>query len=119
MIDTGLTITIESNAIRLSASDDLREELREHADDYPKRESILYDSIEPYSRNGSWSFIQPADVGALTSAPMIAQEACPLESGEMQVFGIVAWFPDYTVRDPWQELADTGCVLFPIAATIN
>lgn len=60
-------------------------------------------------------FVSPESIGALTDAPILCDDMdysdCQL-SAVPQADARVWWFPDYMVRDPWQELARYGRVRF-------
>lgn len=64
-------------------------------------------------------FVAPETIGALTDAPIL----CPSDETWIEDNGDRAfvpnfnayWFPNYALRDEWQELADTGRVMFNLA----
>lgn len=108
--------TVNGFRLKLSADNEARSELahivREYGD--ARAESFIAEALHE-----RWEFVRPEEVGALTSAPILAEcdgivrdEA----DGSLVECGRVAWFPDYCIRDPWQELARTGRVVFAIAA---
>lgn len=80
--------------------------------------SALWDLFEDYSCNGSYT---PFDAGdgnpfvGLTAAPCIAEAMDYPDNGEREIIGRLWWFPDYMVRDPLDELAETGRTVFTLA----
>lgn len=68
----------------------------------------------------SYTFIAPENIGALTDAPILADE--PDYGDEHNVDGpgvhpdsCVWWFPNYMIEDPWFTLVKTGKVVFTLA----
>lgn len=69
------------------------------------------------------TFIRPECIGALTEAPILTDEADyseeVMEQGEGGPIPYpdahVWWFPDYAIRDPWEELSRRGYVEFQAA----
>jgi hypothetical protein len=61
--------------------------------------------------------VEPEWIGALTDAPILSDGLnYPDDGGPAVVPGSsVWWFPDYMVRDPWEELAREGRVVFTLA----
>jgi len=63
-------------------------------------------------------FIRPENIGALTDAPILTDDAdysdeAMLAGGPVPAEGAnVWWFPDYAVCDPWEELKNRGRVVF-------
>lgn len=59
--------------------------------------------------------VNPEDVGALTSSPIIAQDAeFEMDDGYMKLTGYsnLWWYPNYAIRGPIDELKETGSVTF-------
>jgi len=77
---------------------------------YPRAESEV---LSATGGNGL-EMVAPEDIGALTSAPIFSDDFGRADSGEVAHCGRVFWFPDYMVRDPWEELKNKGRVVFPI-----
>jgi hypothetical protein len=76
--------------------------------------SILADLLEDHLANG-WEFIEPAEIGALTSAPILSDEVERDDEGKLVWLGNVYWFPDYAVRCELEEMLENGEVFFPAA----
>lgn len=81
-------------------------------------DQILCDLLEDHLCNG-WEFIQPEEIGALTSANIISDEVTRDEDGNITKLGKIYWFPDYAIRLEINELADTGEVFFPAAKEVT
>ena len=77
---------------------------------YPAAEALVAEEL-----HGDWEFVRPEDVGALTDAPILCDEVLYEDNGDKTITGIIAWFPQYETRDPWQELYGLGMVHFTIA----
>lgn len=97
-----------SNGLRLTCGNDARSELAS-ADD---KESLVAEWLHE-----KYEFVRPEEIGALTDAPILcnADDCEWSEDGDGRTFQPAAriyWFPDYAVRDPWQELATRGRVEF-------
>jgi hypothetical protein len=98
----------------ITADNEGRRDLAEAyaAGGYDRAEMEVAESIVP---NSELMFIPPEQVGALTGSPILG-EAAWTDDGGMDVYGAVFWFPDYMVRDPWEELKNKGRVVFINAA---
>lgn len=71
-----------------------------------------------YSTNGGFQQIYPEDVGALTDAPMFADEVIYSDSANQPRIaeGNVYWFPNYQVENFADTLIRDGKVTFRKAA---
>lgn len=91
-------------------------ELRDRMDD-PKDTLTVADAeadvLESLIANG-WQYIEPGDVGALTSAPMISEDVGFDEDDEplIQAGGHVYAYMDYQVRSFVEDLIDDGYATF-------
>jgi hypothetical protein len=59
--------------------------------------------------------VDPADIGALTSSPIICDDAWTThDDGTFELYpeAQVWWFPNYQVEDPVAILRETGEVVF-------
>jgi len=80
--------------------------------------STMAEIFEPYSCNGSFT---PFDAGGanpfvgLTNAPCIAESMDYLDNGDSKIEGRFWYYPDYMIRCPLEELAETGSVRFYLA----
>jgi hypothetical protein len=120
MIQTTMQPSENGRALIITLDGEYRAELLEIVNDteqgYP---AALNAMIESRHGGATWKFINAEDCGALTDSPLIAEEVDYLYNGEVQLFGRIAWFPDYCVRDEWRELAETGRVEFPFGMDID
>ncbi len=112
----GALILTADNEGRAELADAFREGLRSDGPcGYVRAESVVMEALHE-----QWEFIAPEEIGALTDAPILA-DCDGLEwSGDDQgrivrPDAVVAWFPDYMIRDPWRELANRGRVAFEVA----
>lgn len=67
--------------------------------------------IEHQLGNG-WQWVQPEDIGALTSAPILSDEVEYDDGGEITKVGRVFYFADYALRDEIEDLLARGEVVF-------
>lgn len=101
-INKTLTLTIDG---------DDQEELIELLEaSYNQAEAFMGDLLHE-----QWAFISPESIGALTDAPILCNDVSYDDNGDEVVNGVVAWYPNYMVSCPWDELADTGMVVFTVA----
>lgn len=63
--------------------------------------------------------VQPENVGALTSAPMLSDDVDHLDDGGIMVRGRVWWYPAYELKDFAAELLEHGKVTFQLAPAIT
>jgi hypothetical protein len=96
------------NTLRLTLGNEGRHELAQAYD----AESLIAEWLHE-----KYEFIRPEEIGALTDAPILVD--CDSldysdDTGERVILddATVYWFPDYAVRDPWQELKTRGRVSF-------
>lgn len=80
--------------------------------------SFLSDMLElgGYSTNGGFTPIRPENVGALTDAPMFAENVDIADNGDVEVSGKVWWYPDYQILNFAAELVSKGKVTFTAAS---
>lgn len=71
----------------------------------------LYRLLEDHLANG-WEMVQPEEIGALTSAPILSDEIERNEEGKITSADRVYWYPSYQVSDVIAELRAQGMVLF-------
>jgi hypothetical protein len=70
-------------------------------------EEAMYTLLEDHLGSG-WEFIAPEEIGALTSAMILTQDADRDDEGALKRVGRVYWDPDYQVRSTVEELAKSG-----------
>lgn len=104
--------------LEVTANEETREHIRENEANDGYWETLCR-IFEPYWTNGSY---QPFDAGegnpnvGLTSAPCIAESMDVPDSGENVIVGRLWWYPNYMVRDPLDDLRDTGRTVFTLAS---
>jgi hypothetical protein len=106
----------EKVALRIKLDPSERENLREMLDNAKanRRGDILGDVIEGMLANG-FQWVQPKDIGALTDAPIISDEADFDDFGDLVKIGRVFYYADYQVKDPVEVLYEKGEVIFDVA----
>lgn len=67
------------------------------------------------SPNGQLHLVNPCDVGALTDAPIVSDEVCRNEDGEVIRVGKLWWFPHYAIQSLPDRLVKDGQVLLASA----
>lgn len=106
--------TLRNNTVLLTADNESRAELADAFRDGGSLRAELYIGDELHEK---WEFVRPEEVGALTDSPILA-ECDGLDrddNGDLTAVGKVAWFPDYAVRDPWEELRNRGRTVFTLS----
>ena len=59
-----------------------------------------------------WTQIRPEEIGALTAATILSDEARRDSAGVLKSVGRVYWHSQYQVEDPIEELSKKGSVRF-------
>lgn len=67
------------------------------------------------SPNGHLHLVSPRDVGALTDSPIVSDEVCHNDEGDVISVGKLWWFPNYAVRSLPEKLVKDGRVLLTAA----
>lgn len=88
-----------------------REDVQEIASQQLTSDNKLAEVIEWHIGNG-WSFVDPADIGALTEAPILSEDIDYDDHGNVQHVGAVYWYSEYEVKDPVAQLIENGFVDF-------
>lgn len=98
----------------------------------PNRREDLDEAIEMSGRHGSvggfvevighqlqngWCVIQPEQIGALTSALILSDDAEFDDRGDLVSIANVWWDQDYQVVDPLEDLAQDGKTTFQAASS--
>lgn len=65
-----------------------------------------------YQLGNGWEFLRPEEIGALTDAPILAENVKRREDGEYIGVAWVFWYPDYAIRNPVDVLLRDGSVEF-------
>jgi hypothetical protein len=67
----------------------------------------LAEALAPMLENG-WEWITPEEIGALTDAPIISDEATRDDYGNLSELGRVFWYSSYMILDPVEEMKGDG-----------
>lgn len=109
-----LTINETKRGIELKFESD--EPLQDINDEYTRKgEGIIYDWIERYSCNGSYSFFNAGEGNpfiGLSDAPCIADCFDYEDDGTVIIIGEYYYYPDYMITDWIQELINGETVEF-------
>lgn len=97
--------------LKLMATDAAREEAY-WFQDLPEDEA-LWELTEGIICNSEFEWIQPEEIGALTSSPIIAER---FTEGDKVIHGRTWWAPNYAVEDIVGRVLDEGYV-FTLAET--
>jgi hypothetical protein len=105
------TLNETKTQLVLTINGDERDELSELLEYNPNQvEAFMGDLLHE-----KWDFISPENIGALTDSPILSNDVDYLDNGDIQVNGLVAWYPNYQIECPFTILAKTGKVTFTIA----
>lgn len=96
----------------------VRQLLERHGGDDVGFLSDLLDSTG-WEPNGQLYLVKPEEIGALTQAPIIADDLVLGEHCEVQAIGDVWWFPNYMVEHFGQTLLKHGSVTFTHAPALE
>lgn len=72
---------------------------------------FFYDLVEWQVCNG-WDFVQPEEVGALTSSLILSENTERDDQNGLVQVGRVFWFPNYQVESEVETLLEKGKVVF-------
>lgn len=105
-----LTLTEEGRA-------DLDDLVAKHGGDV---EAVLWDLMEHQLANG-WTALQPSDIGALTTCPVILTEEAEYndDGSALAYVGRVYWHRNYMLDDPIELLRGPGLHLSGAHSTDN
>jgi len=117
-----LTLTVFNNGINLILTDEGREFLTEEKGDKPiditYERGLFNDLFEDVRCNSDFLYFE--DIGeagfGLTSAPGITDGYYYDDNGDLTDKGNkdsnVYWYPDYMIKDPLEDLDETGVTFF-------
>lgn len=76
--------------------------------------SVLSEMLEDtgWQPNGRLYQVLPAQVGALTEAPMLSDNLEIGDAGQVTAVGSIWWYPQYQVSAWYEVLCETGSVEF-------
>lgn len=84
-------------------------ELRLDAEDvepFFDSEHHMYYTFERFTANSAYEFIDPAEISALTNAPILG------ERDDSEEIVSIWWYPNYCLRSPQRDLMESGRVIF-------
>jgi hypothetical protein len=87
----------------------MRRELKSLGEEI-QRDKHMCDIFEPLVCNGL-SWVDPADIGALTDAPILSDDVID-DDGNYPDDARFFWFGDYQIRSPLTDLLRYGKVVF-------
>lgn len=105
---------LENKNLRISLIEEERSEVEEISQNGKGIDAQFAEIIE-YHLGEGWSWVQPEDVAALTSSPILSDSAVYGDHGELEDVDDVWWYPNYQVLNEVQELLDHGYIDFDIA----
>jgi len=89
------------------------EDLRNESGDYTKGWSEMISDLFDHEISNGYSYVQPEDIGALTSSLIISNGIIDDETTQEDLDSIdLWWFPQYEVRDEVKDLEDNGFIIF-------
>ena len=95
--------------LQITLTGEGRQELQELLADHPERDA-MHELLEFHLCNG-WDTLNPEDIGALTSCPLILSEEVERDdNGKVTNVGQVYWHPNYMIEDPVKTLLEKGKV---------
>ena len=71
--------------------------------------------LEPCWSNGQYYVFDASQLGHMSEAPLIAEDASSDDNGAWTTYGRVWWYPDYQVSNCMEELRENGEVTFAFA----
>lgn len=84
------------------------QEIKEAVASGDQSDASMYDAFESLVAIG-YQWISPEDIGALTDAPILANGS--LDDPRVKIW----WYPDYQVKSPLEDIAETGKTIFTLA----
>lgn len=105
-----IKIDATTESLTLSVSKEEAEELNTTINEVHELSRILEDCWS----NGQYYVFSGDQLGHMTEAPMIVDEAEIDDDGVWTVHGRAWWFPDYCVDNCIEILKNTGTVTFPL-----
>jgi len=105
---------LENGDLSIKITELGRGELEEFLTKTKDEREIMPDLLEDIFVNSDWGMVQPEDICALTSAPLISSGL------DYDFHGLVSvdkiwWFPNYQITNAMEELLEKGEVVFSLA----
>lgn len=113
----GNTVILPNGDLKITANNEARRMIADGARSYGYNgaEQVVGELLHEL-----YEFVRPEDIGALTDAPILcgSDDCYYADDGEFTLHDAgnvpVYWFPDYCIRDPWEELRSKGYVIFSV-----
>lgn len=97
--------------LKITATKEGRELIRRQKEDNSVI-GIWLDLLEETSCNGSYCYVHPEKIGALTDSPIITNDLSYDDNGEVDFIGSTWWLPNYMVMDELKMLVQRKSVIF-------
>jgi hypothetical protein len=110
---------LENGNLKITADQEERDGILEHYAEAGKGFPGADIDILEELRLAGYENVAPEWIGALTAAPILTETESLEYPDDFDIMptvnGVVWWYPDYAVLDPWEELAKDGEVVFQAA----
>ena len=106
IVNGNLQITLNTNG-----RTELNDLIEDKGLDYLNTDQCFSDLIEWQIGNG-WEYIQPEEVGALTSGTILTRDCKRDDHGKLLECGRVFWDSNYAVRSAVKDLLENGVTIF-------
>jgi hypothetical protein len=108
---------LENGNLSIEITPEGKEELETIKERNQNYSGIWDDLLESYWTNGSFTPIQPEEIGALTSSPIIGLNIDRDDEGKIipDASNKFWWFPEYQVIDEFEKLLNDGKVVLSAA----
>lgn len=104
--------------LKITLTKEGRAELKELIAKNKSYESIWADLIEVYQCNGSYQMVSPAQIAALTDAPIIGLNVYIDDNGAIEDNENLKiwWYPEYQVVSEFEQLLSKRSIIFTSAS---
>lgn len=99
-------LNVTKYGLELIATDNLREEAERFRG--MAEMDAMHELLEDHTVNSEWEFVQPEDVGALTSGALLADFVATDDYGKVTAVGNMYWDSAYQVESTVEKLITTG-----------
>lgn len=106
---------LENGNLKISATSEELDDL--NVGEYGRETVPLAALLEPLWTNGQYYVFDADQLGHMTEAPLIAEDADCDDDGNWTLHGRVWWFPNYCVENCMDTLREKGEVIFDHAYT--
>lgn len=111
------SVTMETgpDGLTLRLREDFNKEELKQALEEKGEIALIGEFFENLFANSSWREVDPEDIGALTSAPILGDDVNMNDQGDITSVGNVYWYPDYQVKSFFDDLIEDGTTFFTLA----